>query len=204
MLKIIYGGDITYSDVLKPSSASSSITYIEAEPKNKPENINQLKKLKKLKKLKIVVDTSTKDKKELLINKFEELDLKFEEIDYVINTHSHFDHVGNNNLFKNATIINYNNYKKFADEFSRYGIEIIETLGHTMDSIAVVYDDYVVAGDAIPVKNNIFRNLPPKVRENEKLATESLNKIKNLKKNIITGHNGLLKIDEYLNLIDRD
>ncbi|MBP2143955.1 glyoxylase-like metal-dependent hydrolase (beta-lactamase superfamily II) [Methanococcus voltae] len=183
MIKLIYTGDITYSSSLKPLSASSSVTYIEGMANGKT--------------IRIVIDTSTKDKKEFLINKFNSLGVKLENIDYVINTHHHYDHIENNELFKNARIITYNNYKDFEEGLSKYGIKIMEVLGHTMDSIAIIYGDYIVSGDAIPVKNNIFKNLPPKVHEDKELATESLNKIKNLRKNIITGHDGLLNIEDY-------
>ncbi|MBP2173039.1 MBL fold metallo-hydrolase [Methanococcus voltae] len=185
MIKLIYTGDITYSSGLKPLSASSSVTYIE-EMTTTEKNIR------------IVIDTSTKDKKEFLINKFNNLGVKLENIDYIINTHHHYDHVENNDLFENAKIINYSNYKDFEEKLLKYGIKIIEVLGHTMDSIAVIYGDYIISGDAIPVKNNIFKNLPPKVHINKELATESLNKIKNLRKNIITGHDGLLNIEDYV------
>ena len=58
----------------------------------------------KLKNKNIIIDTSTKENKEPLIEDLKKLNLNPDEINIVILTHSHYDHVGNINLFKNAKI----------------------------------------------------------------------------------------------------
>ncbi len=175
MIKVIYDG-VLIRNGNTITEAASSVTFIKTKKHN------------------IIVDTSSRDKRDLIIRKLDELGLKPEDIDIVINTHDHWDHVENNDLFKNAKIINYKNYNELNDD----EIEIIETPGHTEDSISVTYSDYIVVGDASPLKDNILKDIEPKLNIDEKLALDTLKKIKNLKKNIITGHEGIQYKDEYL------
>jgi glyoxylase-like metal-dependent hydrolase (beta-lactamase superfamily II) len=175
MIKVLYDGILT-RDGNRITEASSSITFIKTKKHN------------------IIVDTATKDKKDLIIRELDKLGLKPEDIDIVINTHDHWDHVENNDLFKNAKLITYYNYGELDDE----EIEIMETPGHTEDSISVIYKDYIVVGDASPLKDNILKDIEPKLNIDEELALNTLKKIKSLKKNIITGHEGIHYKDSYL------
>ncbi|MBW9220723.1 MBL fold metallo-hydrolase [Methanothermococcus sp. SCGC AD-155-M21] len=168
MLKVIYDGNLI-REGNKILEASSSVTFIKTKEHN------------------IIVDTSSKDKRDIIIEGLAKLGLSPEDIDIVINTHSHWDHVENNDLFKNARIIDYENYKSFEDR----EIEIIKTPGHTEDSISVIYMDYIIVGDASPLKDNILNDIEPKLNIDEKLALKTLKKIKSMGKNIITGHEGI-------------
>ena len=85
------------------------------------------------------------------------------------------------------------NFKELIDP----EIEIIETPGHTMDSISVIYEDYLISGDASPLKNNILNDRAPGVFVDLELALNSLKRIRSLQKNIITGHDGILYKNEY-------
>ncbi|WP_048057962.1 MBL fold metallo-hydrolase [Methanothermococcus okinawensis] len=169
MIKVLYDG-ILVRDGNKVTKASSSVTFIKTKKHN------------------IIVDTATRDKRNLIIKELNKLGLTPEDIDIVINTHDHWDHVENNDLFKNAKIITYYNYKELDDD----EIKIIETPGHTEDSISVIYEDYIVVGDASPLKDNILKDIEPKLNIDEELALNTLKKIKSLKKKIITGHEGLI------------
>lgn len=51
-----------------------------------------------------------------MIRRLAELDLSPQDIDYVINTHLHFDHCGNNYLFKDSKIFANKDHFKFAQE----------------------------------------------------------------------------------------
>ena len=175
MIKVLYNG-ILVREGNKITEAASSVVLIQTKKHN------------------IIIDTSSRDKRDLIIKELDKLGLKPEDIDIVINTHDHWDHVENNDLFKNAKIITYNNYKELDDN----EIEIIETPGHTEDSISVIYKDYIVVGDASPLKDNILKDIEPKLNIDEKLALDTLKKIKSLKKNIITGHEGIYYKEEYL------
>ncbi|MBA2862871.1 MBL fold metallo-hydrolase [Methanococcus maripaludis] len=176
MLDLIYKGILKFNEEkTRILEVASSVTFIETE-KNK-----------------IIVDTSAKSRKEDLKQYFIDKNINMDDINYVINTHDHFDHVSNNDLFKNAKIINHSNFKELMDP----EIEIIETPGHTMDSISVIYDDYIISGDASPLKNNILKERAPGVFVDLDLALNSLKKIKSLQKNIVTGHDGILYKTEY-------
>ncbi|MDK2790853.1 MAG: N-acyl homoserine lactone hydrolase, partial [Methanothermococcus sp.] len=96
MLKLLYKG-ILIRDNDRIKKASSSVTYIGTKKHN------------------IIVDTSSKDNRELIIEELKKLGLKPADIDIVINTHSHHDHVGNNDLFNNAEFINYSNIENLKD-----------------------------------------------------------------------------------------
>ncbi|WP_459202138.1 MBL fold metallo-hydrolase [Methanococcus sp. CF] len=176
MLDLIYSGILKFNEEkTRILEVASSVTFIKTE-KNK-----------------IVVDTSSKSKTEHIKSYFKDKNIDIGEINYVINTHNHFDHVSNNDLFKNAKIINYSNFNELTDP----EIKIIKTPGHTMDSISIIYEDYIISGDATPLKNNILKEKAPGVTVDLELALNSLKKIKSLQKNIITGHDGILYKNEY-------
>ena len=157
---------------------SSSCTYIETS-----EN-------------KIIVDTSSKDKKKIIISNLNKLDVKLKDIDYVINSHNHNNHNGNNDLFRNAKVVRYSDGS--INDFKDSEIEILWTPGHTFDSISVVYEDYVVAPAAVHRKKNVLENLDLPIAIDLELSKKSIQKIVSLKKNIITGHDGILYASEYL------
>ena len=194
MIKLLYPGELVREgDVIK--KASSSVTLITTKENN------------------IIVDTSSPDKREVIIEELKKLNLEPKDIDVVINTHLHHDHIGNNDLFENAKIyvsqcefiVGCKGCKLYAEEediegfipiekFEDDEITIIKTPGHTYGSISVIYGDYVVVGDAIPLKDNYYKNIPPRVRVDERACLGSLKRIKMLKKNIITGHDGIIYI----------
>ena len=91
MLKLLYEGKLVRKDN-KILEASSSVTFIKTGNHN------------------IIIDTSSRDKRDVILKGLEELNLSPKDIDIIINTHSHWDHVGNNHLFKSAKVINYYNY----------------------------------------------------------------------------------------------
>ena len=116
----------------------------------------------------VIVDTMTPWDGDKIKDSLKRFDLVPDMIDYVISTHGHADHVGNNNLFLNAKhIVGHsiskgdNLYLHPFDEGTSYfigeesdedRIEITPTPGHTMDSVSVVvntgkYKTVVIAGD---------------------------------------------------------
>jgi glyoxylase-like metal-dependent hydrolase (beta-lactamase superfamily II) len=143
--------------------------------------------------------------------------LEPKDIDVVINTHRHYDHIENNDLFENATIyaspyecvkeckgcVIYSTTDEVHDfepveKFDDDEITILKTPGHTWGSISVVYDNYIIAGDAVPLKGNILSDIPPAVRVDNRAAKGSLRRVKLLRKNIITGHDGIVYVNEIL------
>lgn len=53
----------------------------------------------------LVIDTTTGHHESLLGKAFSVMDLKFEDIESILNTHTHIDHIGGNHLFRNAKVM---------------------------------------------------------------------------------------------------
>jgi|Deesub1362A_J573_1020465.scaffolds.fasta_scaffold00222_36 glyoxylase-like metal-dependent hydrolase (beta-lactamase superfamily II) len=117
------------------------------------------------------------------------------EINVVINTHNHLDHTGNNHLFKNALLLTWENSNLSQDVLPK-GIYILPTPGHTSDHISVVVckrRTLIIAGDAIPTHNNLFKRIPPAISQNRSEAFESMKKIVQIADWIIPGHDGMVR-----------
>ncbi len=159
----------------------------------------------------ILVDTSSASMRDLLILKLEENGFDAKDIDVIINTHLHSGHTGNNSIFPNATVyaspheyvekcrgcLLYSNEFKFTPvrELADDEIYIINTPGHTWGSVSVIHEKYVIVGDAIPNREALEKGRPEKCVD-EIAAKSSLNRILKLGKNIITGHDGIIRADE--------
>ncbi len=110
----------------------------------------------------IIVDTGNQGYEDEIISALEKEGLKPEDIEFVIITHSHQDHLSNNYLFKNAKriigVLSWNPDKSLDvyDDLTMHNIpfvKIINTTGHTSKHYSVVVESggktYVIAGDAI-------------------------------------------------------
>ena len=189
MLKVVFEGDANLK--------ASSVTLIETS------------------KHRILVDTSSKVVRDVIVERLAELGFSTDDIDVVINTHLHSGHTGNNEIFKNAKVfasphecvekckgclLYFDRYTKFLftpiSELEDEEVMILNTPGHTWGSLSVVYEDYIIAGDAIPLKANAIEGIVPKCVD-ERYAKSSIRRIKMLGKNIITGHEGVLYVDEF-------
>jgi len=130
----------------------------------------------------ILIDTSSEDNREELIRDLKELKLNPEDINIIILTHSHWDHTGNLNLFKNAKIITSKNIEELPEE-----IKPIKTPGHTKDSLCFLYKDILFSGDTI--FHGKARGRTDLEGGNEKQIQESIKKLKTIKYNILCpGH----------------
>ena len=119
----------------------------------------------------ILVDTGAGQNKEYLFSKLAENNVMPEDIELIVNTHCHFDHVGGNHFFPDAKIaihridaINLRNGNTsgsafcFKSENSRVDIEldegddigefkVIHTPGHTGGGICLFDGENLISGD---------------------------------------------------------
>lgn len=180
--------------------AHSSVILIQSQDKN------------------IIVDTGFPGDEQNILDGLAKLSLVPEDIDIVINTHLHIDHLGGNHLFESACfyvhdkeqstnlptgcVIRVVNGSQQIDE----NISIIHTPGHTPGCISVVIknlpsefsskeDTIVCAGDALPLRANYLGWLPPGINFNREIALESLKKITGQAQWVIPGHDRPFKVD---------
>ena len=136
-----------------------------------------------------------------------EFGLKTEDIDIVVNTHCHYDHIEGNYLFRGKPLIVHEKeleycrklyWPEFADAFMGImdvdaingtkqltkNVKVIETLGHTPGSITVLAEteEGLVAsvGDAVIVKEDLLELKAPQVvtkNTSAEIAIESLKRI---------------------------
>jgi N-acyl homoserine lactone hydrolase len=143
---------------------------------------------------KIVVDTGLFSEEEIIIDALARLELQPKDIDVVINTHSHPDHCGNNHIFSEAEIM----YPKEGETIAT-GLWIMETPGHSLDSISVVVEAseiVIVAGDALPTFDNFLKNVPPALHIDRDLAASSMERITGLADVVVPGHDRPFSIRE--------
>ncbi len=121
----------------------------------------------------ILIDTSTKENKQEVLEDLQTLKIKPEQIDIILLTHQHYDHNGNLNLFKKAKVYDSKNIK----ELPIREIKIIKTPGHSKDSLSFLYKDVLFSGDTL-FHNGIGRtDLPESQPEKMQDSLEKLKKI---------------------------
>jgi len=150
----------------------------------------------------LIVDTSVKDDCYNITKNLKDLGYMPEDIDIIINTHLHGDHRGCNNLFVNAEKYAHplqidNSSIKSVYFLNIKNVSILETPGHVSGHISVVFKNelgitIVIAGDAIPTRNNYYKWVPPRISYNPKEAIESMEKIAKIADVIIPGHDSML------------
>ncbi|MCE5296562.1 MAG: MBL fold metallo-hydrolase [Euryarchaeota archaeon] len=148
-------------------------------------------------KLVVVVDTSDWTLRSKVIETLSELGIKGGDVDVVVNTHLHPDHVSNNDLFPNAIVIFHEAEGRrgvrdigSAMELDE-GVRIVHTPGHTRGSVSVLVEAEVrtaIAGDAIPTKDNYTKRLPPALNYDPDLAMRSMERMIEWADVIVPGH----------------
>lgn len=130
----------------------------------------------------ILIDSSSEENREELIKDLKELSISPEEIHILIITHSHWDHIGNQEIFTNAKIITSENTKELPP-----GLEPIKTPGHTPDSFCILYKDILFSGDTIFHHGGRGRTDLPGGNEDQIL--KSIERLKDIKYKILCpGH----------------
>ena len=148
----------------------------------------------------IVVDTSKGFMRPAIKTSLKQIGKVFpEDIDIIVLTHAHEDHIGNNEMFKNAKIYIHKD-EEFDDPKAikidketviAKGVRIVPTPGHSAGSVSVFVDadrHYAVVGDAAPLKDNFTQRIVPKLNVDPEAAMRSIEKIAAYADVIIPGH----------------
>ena len=163
----------------------------------------------------ILVDTGYFEDKKSLLSALAGEGLTSEQIDIVILTHMHLDHVVNTYLFENAKIFcklrkDYMGQYHIPKEKSVQRIELIDgteiakdisillTPGHTEDHISVLAKtekgNIVIAGDAIADESFADMEMKPPLANNLADYDESRKKILAVADYIIPGHGDMFQV----------
>jgi len=191
LIEVIKPGILVRNNLGMILSASSTVTLIITEEHN------------------IIVDTALPREGKQIVHALSARGLSVNDIDIVINTHLHGDHIGNNGLFLKAEFIAH--AKEFPPRLANItviegefavceNVRIIETPGHSYGSISVVVElpgqskTNVVAGDALPIRDNYLQWVPPGIHFDPNIALASMEKIVALADIVIPGHDAPFEI----------
>jgi len=154
----------------------------------------------------IIVDTSSKWMRPGIKTSMKQIGILPKEVDMVILTHSHHDHIGNNDMFTNAEIIIHSGGDAVQsarvidkDMEIEQGVRLVHTPGHTMDSMSVLVRSdmtYAIAGDAVPRRRNLQEMIPPRHNVDEDMALKSIEFIRNNSDMVIPGHDRPFIVDK--------
>ncbi len=148
----------------------------------------------------IVVDPSTKYMRPFLKTSFKQIGVLPKDVDIVVMTHTHDDHSGNLDMFPKAKVyVHSGSDKEFKNAFivkgAEYklceGVTLVHTPGHCDEEMSVFVEadrKYVIAGDAIPLEDNLRLNVPPRLNNDPEAALQSIKKIREYADVIVPGH----------------
>ncbi|MBQ2635550.1 MAG: MBL fold metallo-hydrolase [Methanobrevibacter sp.] len=165
----------------------------------------------------ILVDTGAGQNKDYLFSKLKENAVNPEDIEMVVNTHCHFDHIGGNYLFPNAKIalhkfdaISIKNKDTLGTSLSVFDedgncrvdveleegdkiadFEVIHTPGHTKGGICLFDGENLICGDTIFAGGGVGRMDIGGDYEDMKSSVEKLLKLD--VKNIYPGHGPIVE-----------
>lgn len=161
---------------------------------------------------KILVDTGSPRDKERLLDKLKQQDLAPGDVNYVVCTHGHVDHVGNLNLFPNAVqmvsrdiLEKQDIYADLPENFDKgepysidgENVQVIATPGHTHSDISVVvrnteYGTVVVCGDLFEHEDD--EDLWAEYSECPEKHEESRRNVLEVADWIVPGHGKMFKV----------
>ncbi len=148
----------------------------------------------------IVVDPSTKYMRPSVKTSFKMIGVFVKDVDIVVLTHGHSDHLENLDMYPKAKVYIHEGSDETipgaivvkGEEFELCeGVKLVHTPGHCPEEMSVFVEAdrrYVVAGDAIPLEDNFFKNVPPKLNTDPELAMQSIKKIRDYADVIVPGH----------------
>ncbi len=146
----------------------------------------------------VIVDTGSSTDLKRLREALRTASVRPDDVEMVVNTHLHLDHIGGNSLFPNARFYAHRLENpplgtiRVSGELELLpGVDIVPTLGHTAGSISVlVHADrrYAICGDAIPTKANVETHVPPSINIDPRLALKSMDFLEAWADVIVPGH----------------
>ena len=154
----------------------------------------------------IVVDTSSDFMRSPIKSAFKQIGKIFpDDVDMVVLTHCHTDHIGNVSLFKNATVYVHEGEEctipdaKIVKEDTEIakGIRLVHTPGHSDGSMSVFVEAdrrYAIVGDAAPLKDNFTKRIIPALHTDAEAARASLEKRAEWADVIVPGHDKPFKV----------
>lgn len=189
-VKIIQTG---YARRLSPSEvqADGNITLVKG-PKN------------------IIVDTGGPWDREMILGALAAEGLDVKDIQYVICTHGHSDHTGNNNLFTDATFVvsfdiskgdlyTFHDFKSGEPYRIDEDVEVMPTPGHTGQDVSVIVRTkegvVAIAGDLFECEEDLEDESLWRVNSsNETEQEQNRKRLLTLADFIIPGHGGMFRI----------
>lgn len=154
---------------------------------------------------KMIVDTGSPAEAKLLERALFAASVRPDEVDIVVNTHLHLDHIGGNDIFSKAKFYAHTLESpplgtiRVAEESALLpGVELVLTPGHTAGSISVLVNAdrrYAICGDAIPIKANVENHVPPSININPRLALKSLDYLVASADVIVPGHEAPFEVE---------
>lgn len=162
---------------------------------------------------KMIIDTMTCWDGEKLLDALKKHSIDRSEINYVVSTHSHADHIGNNNLFLNAThiigwtihhkdrFIDHPFHQDVAFEIDE-NLTILPTPGHTLSDVSVVvknvdnFGTIVIAGDLFEREDDLENDVIWISAGSEDIALQKRNRARILEiaDFIVPGHGKMFKV----------
>lgn len=145
----------------------------------------------------ILVDTSSNEYRPRLVDGLSRVGLQPKDIDVLVNTHAHYDHNSNNDLFPEAKLYAHpldrprGRFTAVESAELADGVMIVHTPGHSAGSISVfVQADLrtVIAGDAIPTEDNYLKDVPPAHHTDRGQAVSSMHRILAWAERVVPGH----------------
>ncbi|XP_032680786.1 metallo-beta-lactamase domain-containing protein 1 [Odontomachus brunneus] len=170
----------------------------------------------------IIVDTMTAWDREKILDALAQHNISPIDIDYVVCTHGHSDHIGNNNLFTNAEhIVGYCVHrgtmffdKNIINEDYELcpGVKIVYTPGHTGEDVTVLVETmkngekicFAITGDLFEKEEDILSpHIWKSMGTSEFLKTQYRMRkhIINLADYIIPGHGPMFQVTDYMRKI---
>lgn len=148
----------------------------------------------------IVVDTSTPYMWPAVKTSFKQIGIFPEDVDTVVLTHAHGDHAGNLKCYKKAKVLIHSGSDVAiegaevidADEYEICpGVRMVHTPGHCPEECSVFVEadrHYAIAGDTVPLQDNLREGKPPAINTDRDLAMESMRRVERFADVVVPGH----------------